>query len=68
VAPELTQSVSAAKKKPKHVRHRAPQQPEHIACTINGCHPTPPGCHPRIGYYSNGIPSGFDVVACPPGR
>jgi hypothetical protein len=61
--PVRSVALSAAKKHP--VTRRAPQEPAHIACTINGCQPTPPGCHPEMGYYPNGIPTGYDIVVCP---
>lgn len=54
----------AAKK--KKVRHPAPAA--HIACTIYGCHPTPPGCYPQMGYTPDGYPTGFDIVVCPRSR
>jgi hypothetical protein len=62
--PAQSLTLSAAKKKAARVRHRS-HPPVHIACTIDGCHLTPPGCHPEMGYYPNGIPTGFDVVVCP---
>jgi len=37
-----------------------------IACTIDGCHRIPPQCHPEMGYTIDGIPTGFDIVVCPP--
>jgi len=52
-------SLSAAKK--KAVR----RAPAHIACTVSGCHPTPPGCRPEMGRYWDGTPTGFDIVVCP---
>lgn len=55
---------AAAKKKVPSAR-RPRRGPEYIACTVLGCHPTPPGCHPEIGYYPNGLPTGFDIVVCP---
>ena len=35
-----------------------------IACTEFGCHRIPPNCHPTTAYYWNGIPTGYDAVAC----
>jgi hypothetical protein len=46
-------------------RH-APTQPQ-IACTVLGCMPIPAACHPVEGRTSGGIPTGFDVIVCPPG-
>ena len=56
----LTQTMSAAKKKPR--RRPAAGQ---IACTVTGCQRIPPQCHPEIEYDWNGIPTGFDTVVCP---
>ena len=50
----------------KHRVLRAPQQ--QIACTVLGCAPIPLGCYPTAGYTIGGIPSGYDVIVCPPGR
>ena len=58
-------ALSAAKKKSPAVQNGTPSQ---IACTVSGCHPIPPGCHPQTGYNWDGIPSGFDVVVCQPSR
>jgi hypothetical protein len=58
-------ALSAAKKKSTAVQNRAPNQ---IACTVSGCHPIPPGCRPQTGYNWDGIPTGFDIVVCPPPR
>lgn len=54
--------LSAAAKKSTATRRRAPSQ---VACTELGCHPTPPGCQPQMGYNWDGIPTGFDIVVCP---
>jgi len=56
---------AAAKKSPPLRERRAPGQ---IACTIYGCNPIPPGCHPETGYSWDGIPTGFDIVVCRPQR
>jgi hypothetical protein len=49
----------------KHHRAKAARaaQPQ-IACTVVGCIPVPPGCHPEIGYGPDGTPTGFDVTVC----
>jgi|GEM_PF-511333 len=58
------QAVSAASKKSTTARtHREPGK---IACTVAGCHEIPPGCQPQMGYNWDGIPTGFDIVVCPP--
>jgi hypothetical protein len=55
-------------KAPSHTRaHRrtaavAPQR--QIACTVAGCHPVPPGCHPEPQRYFSGMTTGFDTVVC----
>ena len=61
-------ALSAAAKKSAPARER--RVPRQIACTIDGCHPIPPGCHPEAGYNWDGIPTGFDIVVCrlPRGR
>jgi hypothetical protein len=41
-------------------------QPQ-IACTQVGCLPVPRGCYPTGGRTFSGMPSGFDVMACPGG-
>lgn len=55
-------------KAPSHERaHRhaaiAPQR--QIACTVAGCNPVPPGCHPEPQRYFSGMTTGFDTVVCP---
>jgi hypothetical protein len=60
----ITLSVAAKKSSPTRER-RAPGQ---IACTVSGCNPIPPGCHPETGYNWDGIPTGFDIVVCRPQR
>ena len=63
----LTIEFSAASKK-KSSNVGQTQGSGQIACTVAGCHPIPPNCHPQTGYNWNGIPSGFDVVVCGPPR
>jgi hypothetical protein len=59
-------ALSAATKKSTPARQRAEQG--QVACTVVGCHPIPPGCHPQMGYNWDGIPTGFDIVVCAPPR
>ena len=59
-------TLSAATKKSTAVRQR--REPGQVACTVAGCHPIPPGCHPQMGYNWDGIPTGFDIVVCTPYR
>jgi hypothetical protein len=51
-----------------YMQRRAKAQPRaQIACTVVGCSPVPRGCVPRPGRTWSGLPSGFDVIVCPPG-
>ncbi|MFY9897718.1 MAG: hypothetical protein WAK67_07960 [Xanthobacteraceae bacterium] len=43
------------------------QQPARIACTILGCQPIPAACSPVPGRTWSGLPTGYDVIVCPPG-
>jgi hypothetical protein len=45
----------------------APSQPTHIACTVLGCMPVPAECGQTYGRTLRGIPTGYDVIVCPPG-
>ena len=56
-------AVAAAKPK-KPVKSQPPQQ---IACTVIGCVPVPRGCGQRPGRTWSGMPTGGDVIVCPPG-
>jgi len=49
-----------------HRAHAAVHQRQ-IACTVLGCQPIPDACTPVEGKAPGGIPSGFDVIICPPG-
>jgi hypothetical protein len=63
----LSQSADAARR----VRHHyvaGPAPERRIACTVIGCMPIPPECQPVAGKTPGGIPTGYDVIACPPGR
>src|SRR5215813_5872094 len=53
--------------KPYAQRRTKAQPRSQIACTVVGCLPVPVGCVPRAGRTWSGLPSGFDVVVCPPG-
>lgn len=55
----------------RRVRHHyapaaAPER--RIACTVLGCMSIPPECQPVAGKTPGGIPTGYDVIACPPGK
>jgi hypothetical protein len=56
-------AVSAAKSK-KRVKAQPQQQ---IACTVIGCVPVPRGCGQTPGRTWSGMPTGGDVIVCPPG-
>jgi hypothetical protein len=58
-----TPAVAATKSK-KRVKTAPPQQ---IACTVIGCVPVPRGCRPTEGRTWSGMPTGGDVIVCPPG-
>ncbi|HTZ70240.1 MAG TPA: hypothetical protein VMB71_06270, partial [Acetobacteraceae bacterium] len=47
------------------LRQEAPTR--QIACTVLGCQPIPAACRPVPGRTPGGIPTGFDVIVCPPG-
>jgi hypothetical protein len=53
--------------KPYTQRRTKAQPRSQIACTVVGCSPVPAGCVPRPGRTWSGLPSGFDVIVCPPG-
>lgn len=62
-APANAQTSATEK---KHSAHQPrPREPEYIACAKRGCQPTPPGCHPEIGFYPEGTPTGYNVIVCP---
>jgi hypothetical protein len=49
-------------------RHHAMAQPQaRIACTVVGCQPIPGACTPVPGRTWSGLPTGYDVIVCPPG-
>jgi hypothetical protein len=53
-----------------HSEHRgvAAAQPEpRIACTVIGCMTIPSVCTPVAGKTPGGLPTGYDVIVCPPG-
>jgi hypothetical protein len=56
---------SVAFGKPK--RRAVQQPPQQIACTVIGCVPVPPGCGQAPGRTRTGLPSGNDIIVCPPG-
>jgi hypothetical protein len=60
----LVPASAASKDRKRHAKSATAAQPQ-IACTVVGCMPVPPGCHPAIGYTPDGLPTGFDVTVCP---
>ena len=64
VAQSTDQKPVAAK---THVKHRVSvtdRSSRHIACTFLGCQPVPANCFPVTQYNSDGMPTGFDAIAC----
>jgi len=64
--------LSVAGAATKHRRHaaqakRVAQPPAQIACTVIGCVPVPPGCGQTAGRSWSGMPTGGDIIVCPPG-
>jgi hypothetical protein len=49
----------------KHTKHHVRQATRQIACTKLGCVRIAPQCHPATGYFSDGTPTGYDIIACP---
>jgi len=44
----------------------APKAQPQIACTVLGCMLIPAACRPIGGKTPGGIPTGYDVILCPP--
>ncbi|MGH6789819.1 MAG: hypothetical protein ACRECC_09065 [Pseudolabrys sp.] len=71
-APATAQTTGEAVATPpstKHPTHHKMRRPRvspqgQIACTEFGCHPIPPNCHTTTVYTYNGLPTGYDGVAC----
>lgn len=53
--------IADAKHRVTHVGATEP----HIACTVLGCQPVPPGCGQTYGRTFSGRPTGYDVIVCP---
>ncbi len=65
-AMELAKPAESAHYRRSH-HFRAPAARPEIACTVVGCISVPRGCYPVPGRTPGGIPTGFDVIVCPPG-
>jgi hypothetical protein len=62
--------LAAAKNQTHSSRHHpvsATPPPARIACTVVGCQPIPAACTPVPGRTWSGLPTGYDVIVCPPG-
>ncbi len=56
---------NVASGKPK--KRAAQPPPQQIACTVIGCVPVPRGCGQAPGRTWTGLPTGNDIIVCPPG-
>jgi hypothetical protein len=72
VATAVASSPFASARTPK--RHHssehpatATQPPARVACTVLGCQPIPAACTPVPVRTWSGLPTGYDVIVCPPG-
>ena len=65
VALALVPALALAK--PAKQRRHIKQPQQQIACTVIGCVPVPRGCWQREGRTWSGMPTGGDVIVCPPG-
>lgn len=69
-APAAAQSPApkpVAAKKHHPVKQRVSanyRNSRHIACTFLGCQPVPANCFPVTQYTSDGMPTGYDAIAC----
>lgn len=68
VAVMLAASPADSASRTRHHQVRAVRPQRKIACTMLGCNSVPPGCEPVAGRTPGGMPTGFDIVVCPPGR
>jgi len=67
VSPALADPATTHSVHNKSRRVAAPQPPAQIACTVLGCMPIPRECEPVGGKTPSGLPTGYDVIVCPPG-
>jgi len=65
--------ASTTKHRPAHPARRhhpaaaTAQAPSRIACTVLGCQRITASCNPVPGRTPGGLPTGYDVIVCPPG-
>jgi hypothetical protein len=69
----LMPSANATARSSQHRGHSSPHQtaiepPARIACTQLGCQPIPAACKPVPGRTWSNLPTGYDVIVCPPLR
>ena len=67
IAVVMTASIADARSSKNERRHARAHQPNQIACTAIGCVEVPRGCGQVPGKTWSGMPTGNDVVVCPPG-
>jgi len=71
LATAASTTIAASSQRRSHsTRHHAvttAQPPARIACTVVGCRPIPGTCTPVPGRTVTGLPTGYDVIVCPPG-
>jgi hypothetical protein len=69
LATPASTTVAANSHHRSHVSGHRPvptQPPARIACTVIGCQPIPAACMPVPGRTWRGMPTGYDVIVCPP--
>ena len=63
----FAQPACGAQRGHRIYRVHAAQPEQHIACTVLGCIPVPSACGQTYGRTLSRIPTGYDVIVCPPG-
>ena len=64
----VTKGVTLVAAKKHHAHRPAPVETGYVACTFLGCAKIPANCRPVTDYYPDGMPTGYDAVACPNGK
>jgi len=67
IASASTPTAASQAHSSRHHAVSATQPPARIACTVVGCQPIPAACTPVPGRTWSGLPTGYDVIVCPPG-